>query len=200
VEGILQGKRAFDNYAVLKYEAKWRSEEAAGLPAAVIPEFSTSYEELRSGPLRATKLAVGSVGEALEQAVRCFPEEAKHKAVVLIRDKSLDGDASLEGNWRETALAHGVHMYFVMDARVADEETALWRSAANETEGLLMKVGGDAALPGTLRLVGEALQGSFHLTYALARLGIGGVVQSNLPVHMDVYSEKGYGSLRILEE
>lgn len=71
---------------------------------------------------------------------------------------------------------------------------------ARESDGLVIQGQHDNDLPPQLRALCEASAGSFYLTYSLARLGPSGVLVSQLPVRMEVFSEKGYGSLRILEE
>ncbi len=207
-EAVLQAKRGRDHWAILKYDPVWRGEEArnaegagsVGLAAAIPVEFSTSAESLRSGALRATKLSVGSLESALELAMRSFPEDAKHKAVLVVRDKSLSPMAPLAGAWQEEAVRLGANLYCSLGHGVEDGELREWRRAARQCDGLTLQSASEIDLPQQLRKLGEALQGSFYLTYALARLGPGGVVSSREPVRMEMFCEKGAGTLRILEE
>lgn len=199
-EEALRGKRPHDNWAVLKYEAVWDAPEEAGFSATIPVEFSTNAESIRSGTLRATKLSAKSLQAAMEQACLSFPQEAKHKVVLLVRDRSLDNAPKLSSTWKEAALAAGVEMYCLFGNHVDGEEAAAWRNFAREADGLALQCSSDSELPKCLKLLVEASQGSFFLTYALARLGSGGIVESKEPVQIDIYSDKGQASLRILEE
>ncbi len=199
-EEALRGKRPHDSWAILKYEAVWEAAEEAGLSASIPLEFSTNIENIRSGALRATKLSAKTLNAAIEQACLSFPEEARHRVVLVLRDRSMEGTAKLSNTWKEAALAAGVEMYCLFGSNMEPEEAAEWKSFAREANGLALQCGADSELPKCLKLLADASQGSFFLTYALARLGAGGIVESNEPVQIDIYSDKGQGSLRILEE
>jgi hypothetical protein len=207
-EAALQAKRAWDHWAILKYEPVWRGEEtpsadgagSVGLAAAIPVEFSTSADGLRSGALRSTKLSAPSLESALDHAFRSFPTEAKHKAVIFVRDKSLTAMTPLANAWQEEALRLRARFYCLLGHSVESGELLAWRRAALPCDGLAVQAASELELPEKLRKLSEAVQGSFHLTYALARLGQGGVIASREPVRMDLYCEKGAGSLRILEE
>lgn len=199
-EEALRGKRTHDQWAILKYEVAWEAPEEGSLSAAVPVDFLSNVEALRAGPLRATKMAARSLQAAIEQAFLSFPEEAKNRSVIVVRDKSLPAMPKLEGRWRETALATGAHLYALLGPGAEAEEADQWRKVARESDGLVIQGQHDNDLPPQLRALCEASAGSFYLTYSLARLGPSGVLVSQLPVRMEVFSEKGYGSLRILEE
>ena len=199
-EEALRSKRAHDAWAVLKYETVWEASEETGFSATIPVEFSTNVDSIRSGALRATKLSARSLNAAIEQACLSFPEEAKHKVVLVVRDRAMDSMQVLSGAWKEAALAAGVEVYCLFGNTVSAEEAAEWRRSAREADGLALQCVADAEMPMRLKLLAEASQGSFFLTYALARLGVGGIVESKEPVQIEIYSEQGQGSLRILEE
>lgn len=199
-EGALKGKRPLDQWAVMKYEAQWVNAKESGLGASNSLEFSTNADALRSGPLRANKLAAESLNDAMSQAILSFPEDAKYKAILVLRDKALGAEAQFENGWRDAAMNLGVHLYSVFVEGVTMEEASQWRKLSSETGGVVLEASSERELPEKFRMAGEAMQGSFYLTYSLGRLGPEGVSKSLLPVQMDVYTEKGYGCLRMLEE
>jgi hypothetical protein len=194
-EAAIAAKRGDDAWSVAFYQPHWgEAEIPAPGPGALT--YSRSAATLKADALRSGKHVSEGLHEALYQALRAFPAEARHRHLVLLRDPSLPPlPLDLEG-WLLRAKDWNLHLYVLCARETTAEEFGFWHRACQDTGGIALPCPLDGELPPTLAKLAAAVAGSYELNYALGRVSPQ-AAGAAFPVEIQVLAESGHGRLAI---